>query len=186
MKKVFYLIVFSLFVFGCTKDDEYDEISNMMQARINGELVIFDEIHPDGPISFEYNKSCVKHIDHVHGGLYLGRDSIGHSITIYVPIYKGIVTYNANALYLRHNRKHLYSPHYDWAGYYQNYPGTDVRLEGEVTITSIANDRGEGTFYFTSVNCNGRAEQLGFQDKMVVTEGKFIIPTNFKSLCANN
>lgn len=180
MKRILCILILFLIAYSCSKDDIYDN-RKMMEAIINGELVIFDDIQPDGTISYQNDQACLLNITHVHGGLWTEHDTIAHLITINVPVNLGIGTHNANGLYIRRNLN--FNPFNNNAGYYQNYPGTDFSLEGEVVLTSTANNRAEGTFYFTAINLNQAAERLGFKDTMVVTEGKFSIPTKFKSSC---
>jgi len=181
-------LIFCLLTFFCCSKDslEEDPYQGTMEAKINGELVIFDRAMGEGSIYFP--QDCMGSINKIIREVYTEEISngekvvSGHLIFLYLDTSLGTGTYNPHALYIRKLTS------YKMAGYYQFHINSEhqtIEEEGEVKITSTANNRFKGTFRFTAVNENLDSETLGLPNIVVVTEGKFDIPQSYKSSCNN-
>lgn len=182
MKKtnIIFLLFLSLLFFSCSKNDNdnQDRFEGTMEAKINGELIIFERATGDG--SFNMTEDCIEDFHMVRGAIGFDNSSPeGHLINLYFRPSQGLGIYQPNATYI------TYSDWYDQSvtlistGYNQYHfcveTQTHTLEEGSVTITSTENERYKGTFYFTAVrSCDAT---------VVITEGKFEIPQKLKMSC---
>ena len=159
---------------GCSKDSIDDErFKGTMQAKVNGELIVFERASGYG--FFDLENSCNRNFHQITGGMEF-RASDGHTIYLSFNPSQGIGTYN------------LFGQYHTWIGeysdfgtngifYHQNYFVSETQTHheeiGSVTITSVENDRYKGTFYFTAVY-NGE-DYYGLPNVVNITEGKFEI-----------
>ncbi|MEH6538089.1 MAG: hypothetical protein V7719_16935 [Psychroserpens sp.] len=173
-----FLFLFSLlFLLGCSKDDDNVREFGTMEARINGELVIF--ANASGYGFFDLENSCSKNFHQVIGGMEF-RASDGHTIYLNFRPSQGIGTYKSNGQY------HTWVGEYSDFGtngifYSQNYFVGETQTHHEeigfVTVTSVENNRYKGTFYFTAVY-NGE-DYYDLPEVVNITEGKFDILAEF-------
>ena len=170
-----HVIIFCLLIcFGCSKDSlDNERFSGTMQAKINGELIVFESASGYG--FFDLANSCSRNFHQIIGSMEY-RTSDGHTIYLNFNPSQGIGTYN------------LYGEYHTWIGEYSNYgyngifyhqnyfvaeTQTHHKEIGSVTITSVENDRYKGTFYFNAVY-NGE-DYHGLPNIVNITEGKFEI-----------
>ncbi|GAP69556.1 hypothetical protein BA6E_1216 [Bacteroidales bacterium 6E] len=164
-------IFFLLVLAGCSKlNEEDDYFKGTMQARINGELVIFDEAYGDRRLSWEdFTWSGIINIV----GLTDQRVS-GYEIQIGFP--------NNPSTGILYHPHCMYRP---WIGNYHEYRQTAYITKSEdagnqyssstLTFTSVDNKKYTGTFSFTAYIVDSL-----LKDSVVVTEGKFEIDSGGK------
>lgn len=156
--------------FSCSKpngDDDY--FKGTMQARINGELIIFDEAYGDRRLGWDGIWSGINNIVGI-----TDRKVSGYEIQIVFPLnqMKGVL-YHPSCMYR------------PWIGDYYNYNQTayitkainsaNAEFSGTLTFSSVENNRYKGTFSFT-----GFISDPILKDSIVVTEGKFEIDSDGK------
>ena len=178
--KLLLVLLLSLFFVDCSKsdDDSQDRFEGTMEAKINGELIIFERAHGDG--SFNMAEDCIEDFHMVKGVIGFDNSSPeGHLINLYFRPSQGLGTYQPNATYLTYSNWVDQSVTLISTGYHQYHfcveTQTHTLEEGSVTITSTENDRYKGTFYFTAVR---RCDKM-----VVVSEGKFEIPQKLGKSC---
>ncbi len=174
------VIIFCLITcFSCSKDSVDEErFTGTMQAKINGELIVFESASGYG--FFDLGKRCSDPFHQISGvngfgafspGDYANAPPDGQLIILNFHPSDGVGTHNLSGEYLTYS---------DWIppinknieSYYQYHFCSETQThhveEGSVTITSTANNRYKGTFHFTAT--------YGCGDNIVViTEGIFEI-----------
>lgn len=179
------LIIISFFTFfSCSKDSsDENRFEGTMEAKINGELVTFHSAWGDG--SYNLDEGCIEPFYRVFG-TWEEQVANGHTVILNFYPSQGLGTYNPVASYSKWE-EFIEPLWYNSATYYQNHFDVETQTHfeevGEVTITSTANNRYKGTFYFTAVNENGDAIRLGFPEIFVITDGKFEIPQRVPLSC---
>ena len=174
----------------CSKDVDNEEVTfrGTMEAKINGELIIFD--WASGDAYFDLDNSCYKPFHAIQGvrgfeafspSDYDKAPPDGQSIHFRFDPFFGLGTYNSGASTVMmydnwdgHSNKNIKS-YSQW--YFDSETQTEYIEEGFVTIISIENGRIKGTFYFTAVNTMNREE------KIFITDGKFEINERFPESC---
>ena len=162
MKTIFKLItiIYVMSFMNCSKDSISEEpFSGTMQAKINGELVVFDTAY--GNSFFDLERSCYEKFHKLFGSME-NKEGVGHSINLGFSPSQGVGEYSLNAQYTIWT-----GPYYDRnnsVGYGFNH----LCNEGMVTITSTSNNRYKGVFNFVVKDneCN---------DTIIVTDGEFEI-----------
>jgi hypothetical protein len=182
MKTINTVLVFFLFltICSCSKsdDDNQDLFEGTMEARINGELYIFDRA--SGQASFDLDNGCFKDFHAVTGSIgFDGISSEGHSIILYFKPSMGLGSYQPYGRYMTYK---------DWnpsntlitQGYNQDHFCVETQThqieDGLVTITSTSNGRYKGSFYFTG--CDGCCNET-----VIISEGKFDIAQKLPLSC---
>ena len=156
----------SSLLFNCSKnDDEDNSLTEFMQAKVDGQLIVCNQTVNLHPHPNPYNNP--------HNGISgVTKDYPQYKIYLWFPIADGVGTYDLN------------NDHFLGSGisYYCNNPydlgsgGSDGCLDrdyrvttGSVTVTIASNSRYKGTFFFEADGSSGT------QGSVSVTEGEFDI-----------
>ena len=170
LKISFVLIITILAISSCSKsdndvDDDLSFTQGTMEAKINGELIVFDQA---GGIagSFDLENSCNELFEGISGSMYIETPD-QHSIHLRFMPSQGVGTYDTLATYYKGGgTNELAIPYYKRPSFNTcRDVSSDYSEEGEVTITSVENGRYKGTFHFTGWSCDG--------EKVIITDGKF-------------
>lgn len=168
----FVLIISSFVTLGCSisdnNDDGFSLIPGTMEAKINGELIVFDYAGGAGG-SFDLENRCRELFIGISGNMHMETPD-QHQIILNLMPSQGVGTYDKGSTYYGGGGRYQLATAY----YQQPYLNacldapTDNDGDGEVTITSVDNGRYKGTFHFTAWSCDG--------EKVVITDGKFDVP----------
>ncbi len=173
MKYSFLLSTLFFFIlFGCSNNssDNEETFEGYMQAKINGELVLFPQIIGVG--HWNSDLGCIEPYHEIYGVKGVMQPD-GVSIHLHFSPSQGVGTYNPKAYYQtwtdyansRYNQIH-YCPDDD----------TQYEEAGSVTITSTDNNRYKGIFNFTA------SDECG-DTVFLITEGEFEIDQKVVNSC---
>jgi len=166
-----FLIVFCVgMITGCGVNDEDDDYySGTMQARVNDELIIFDEAYGDRVLTWDWEWTDIQSI--------IGKKETNTSgATIYITfsfIPVTGTTFHPSCYYSAWNG----SQDIDHTNvYYTKSMNTSYsEFSSTVTITSVANNRYKGTFSFKAYD-----DTENPADSVVVINGEFEIDSDGK------
>ena len=171
------IIIFCLITcFSCSKDSiDEERFKGTMQAKVNGELIVFEGSAGYG--FFDLDKGCSDPFHQITGDWEFNAPD-GHIIVLNFHPSDGIGTHNLNGTYLTWEGE--YNNGNNIIGYNQYHFCSETQThhmeEGSVTIISTANNKYKGTFHFTATDGCG-------DNIVVITEGIFEINQKNPNTC---